>query len=182
MPFDSCSIRRMSGSSACCAKRTTHKSFFLLASTPPAVPFLLEVPPCPLEPSPSAAWGSAMGGRFCHLTLVTPIQATPEPLPVRTRNGRDAEALLGRLAMPGLGSQLSSGLGKGWVGTTVDYSLIMLGTPERNLPRNLPAQLCYPLRLQGQSFRAGVWGSWLPFSFPAFPHPESETGGRSGCQ
>ena len=53
-----------------------------------------------------------MGGRFCHLTLVTPIQATPEPLPVRIEM-KGSGGSLGRLAMPGLGSQLNSALGEG---------------------------------------------------------------------
>lgn len=106
-----------------------------------------------------------MGGRFCHLTLVTPIQATPEPLPVRIEMEGQLR-LSGKAghAWAGFTAQLWPGGRAGWEPRS-DYSLIMLGTLGENLPRNLPAPAVLPLETSGPEFPGpehGAPGSLSP--------------------
>lgn len=72
--------------------------------------------------------------------------------------------------------------GEGLVGTTLRLFLNHAGNSRRESAKEIYRhQLCYPYRdFRARVSGAGVWGSWLPFSFPAFPHPESGAGRRSG--
>lgn len=130
-----------------------------------------------------------MGGRFCHLTLVTPIQATPEPLPVPIEMEGQLR-LSGKAghAWAGFTAQLWPGGRAGWEPRS-DYSLIMLGTLGENLPRNLPAPAVLPPETSGPEFPGLEYGAPGSLSPSQFSHTRNQRrageegvneGGRGG--
>lgn len=131
-----------------------------LASVPPAVPELASQDsyPHPQEPSLSAAWGSALGGKLCCLTLVTLIQATPEPRPVQGQ----------LLKAPCLGWVPGSALacGESWVGTTSRLSLNLAGNSLRESAKKFTCTTWATLRrLRVIASRAWAWSMGLPDPF-----------------
>lgn len=110
-----------------------------------------------------------MGGKFCCLTLVTPIQDTPAPT-CAERDGRRLPGE-GRLC---LGWVHSSTLAcrEGWMGTTLRLFLNHAGNTLKEFVQKMYQQwLGYPWETPGPELRgSGAGGSRLPSSFPGSCH------------